>query len=61
MAKLTIPLEGKEQEALSILAQMEKRDVRMQAALMLRQSLEKLGLLQPIRLTENEARNEPSR
>ena len=61
MAKLTIPLEGYEQNALQNLARVEKRDIRMQAALLIRQSLEQLGLLQPIQLNESEVRNEPIR
>lgn len=48
MAKLTIPLEGQEQNALQNLARIEKRDVRMQAALLIRQSLERLGLIEPV-------------
>ena len=58
MAKLTIPLEGYELDALQDLARVEKRDIRMQAALLIRQALEQLGLLQPVQLNKSDEPNQ---
>ncbi len=45
MSRVMIPLEDDEREALLNLAQCEKRDPRQQAALLVRESLERRGLL----------------
>lgn len=45
-----IPLSPDEQEAIVKLAQIERRAPRDQAALLIRQSLERLGLLPPVKL-----------
>jgi hypothetical protein len=46
MARLTITLRDQEKLALSTLADREFREPRAQAALIIRQELERLGLLQ---------------
>ncbi len=43
--RIFVPLEAWEREALKALAAREKRDLRQQAALLLRESLEQRGLL----------------
>lgn len=48
MTKIYIPLEKEEAQALIALANREKRQVGMQAALFVRQGLEALRLLKPI-------------
>jgi hypothetical protein len=48
MKKIYVPLFEAERNALIALAQREHRDPRAQAAYLIRQSLEQLGLLQPI-------------
>lgn len=47
MARMMIPLEIDEKQAIISLADREKRDPRQQAALLIRQQLENLGLLHP--------------
>jgi hypothetical protein len=45
--KLVISLDGAERSALAEFAQIERRDPRDQAALIIREALEKRGLLRP--------------
>jgi hypothetical protein len=45
MARMMIPLEIDEKQAIISLADKEKRDPRQQAALLIRRQLEKMGLL----------------
>lgn len=45
--RIYIPLDSIERQALARLGELEHRDPRQQAALLIRQQLEKLGLLQP--------------
>jgi hypothetical protein len=47
MMRVTVTLEPEEKAALLRLAQIERRDPRRQAALILRQELERRGLLEP--------------
>ena len=47
MERITLTVQPEVKAALLTLARAEERDPRRQAALMLRQELEKLGLLQP--------------
>jgi hypothetical protein len=47
MTRIVIWLDGKERSALAELAENERREPRAQAAYLIRQSLEQLGLLQP--------------
>lgn len=47
MGRMTIILNSAEKNALIKLAEREYRDPRAQAGLLVRQSLERLGLLQP--------------
>ncbi len=58
MTKLYVPLEKDERKALVNLASREKRDARLQAALFIRQGLERAGLLQPSDLQLAESTNE---
>jgi len=53
MRGVYIPLTKEEREALAMLGQIERRDPRDQAALMLRQVLERQGLLQPTSLVHS--------
>lgn len=48
MAQITIPLKANEKAALLFLAEQENRDPRQQAGLLIRQGLERAGLLKPI-------------
>lgn len=48
MNRITVTLEPNERDALWLLAKRERRDPRAQAALLIRERLEDLGLLQPI-------------
>lgn len=48
LTKVYVPLNEIERKALIQLGIAEKRDPRQQAALLIRQQLERLGLLQPI-------------
>jgi hypothetical protein len=52
MARVTIRLETQERDALWELAQRERRDMRDQAALIIRHELEREGLLQPVTSTQ---------
>jgi hypothetical protein len=45
MGFMKVPLKQNEQEALRILADREYRDIRQQAAVIIRQELRRLGLL----------------
>jgi len=45
MGRLTIPLDDNEKNALFVLAKREYRDPRSQAALLIREALQNLGLL----------------
>lgn len=45
--KIYVPLEPIERDGLNVLAEHEKRDVRDQAALIIRRELERLGYVQP--------------
>jgi hypothetical protein len=45
MTRITVTLKSSERDALHILAQQEYRDIRAQAALIIRQELERRGLL----------------
>ena len=47
MIRLTVMLEPDERQALLALAEKERRDPRQQAAVIIRQELERLGLLPP--------------
>lgn len=47
MTRIMIQLDGLERSALATLAERERRDPGSQAAMLIRQQLEKLGLLQP--------------
>ena len=47
MSWIAVTLQDDEKIALRVLAEREKRDARQQASLLIRQQLEKLGLLQP--------------
>lgn len=49
MTRITIPLELDEEKALAEFARHEKRDIRQQAAMLLRIALEQSGYLQPIK------------
>lgn len=57
MPKISTPLDTDEARALVKLSLQEKRDPRQQAALLIREQLEKLGLLQPARTSQPEAAN----
>jgi hypothetical protein len=58
MTRLMIQLDGLERSALTTLAELERRDPRQQAALLIRQQLERLGLLQPTQsITQQESGN----
>lgn len=48
MTRIMIQLDGIERSALTTLAERERRDPRQQAALLIRQQLERLGLIQPV-------------
>ncbi len=61
LTKVYVPLSETERKALIQLGLSEKRDPRQQAALLIRQQLERLGLLQPtptippkVEVTQNE-------
>ena len=43
--KIVLSLDGAEREALAVLSQRERRDMRDQAALIIRRELERAGLL----------------
>lgn len=45
--KIFVPITSEESIALVNLAEQERRDPRQQAAMLIRQQLEKLGLIQP--------------
>lgn len=45
MNRITVNLQQDEREALVVLAEQERRDLRQQAAVILRQELERRGLL----------------
>ena len=47
MTRITVSLERAERAALQQLAAQERRDPRAQAAYLIREALEQLGLLQP--------------
>jgi hypothetical protein len=47
MTWISVPLKIEEQEALHLLAEREFRNTRLQAALIIRQELERRGLIQP--------------
>ncbi len=53
MRGMYLPLSNDERDALVQLAEREKRDPRQQAALLIRQALERLGLLRPAPTTSN--------
>ena len=46
--RLTVTLRADEREALRVLAEQERRDLRAQAALLIRRGLEDLEFLQPL-------------
>lgn len=46
--RIYVPLDASERQALARLGELERRDPRAQAAILIRQALESLGLLQPI-------------
>jgi len=46
--KLFVPLDGTERAALAKLAECERRDPRAQAAFLIREALERAGLLSPM-------------
>ncbi len=48
MTRITVKLEPVERDALVELAQRERRDMRDQAALIIRRELEREGLIQPV-------------
>ena len=54
MAQITIILKSTEKDALQILAEQEFRDTRAQAALIIRQELERRGLLATQEAVQNE-------
>ncbi len=61
--RLTVTLLREERSALAQLAERERREPRAQAAVLIRQALEKLGLLQPATPGNNqqgEAQHEPT-
>lgn len=47
MARISIDLQASERRALAALAKRERREMRAQAAVIVRQELERLGLLAP--------------
>ena len=47
MIRVNVTLRSDERDALWLLSEQERRDPRAQAALLIRQSLEQMGLLQP--------------
>lgn len=47
MIRVNVTLRNEERDALWLLSERERRDPRAQAALLIRQSLERLGLLSP--------------
>lgn len=51
--RITIPIDLDEKEALQEFARHEKRDIRQQAAMLLRIALEQSGYLQPIKAPVN--------
>lgn len=59
--RLTLTLEQPEYSGLLQMAGNELRSPHEQVRWIVRRELERAGLLQPIRLTETEARNEPIR
>ncbi|MCL4490115.1 MAG: hypothetical protein M1570_18585 [Chloroflexi bacterium] len=59
MARLTVPLDAEENKALWRLATAEKRDPRAQAALIIRQELERRGLLSKVEEGNHEAAKQP--
>jgi len=48
MRRITVTLQSDEREALLLLARQERRDLRAQAALLIRRGLEELELLEPL-------------
>ncbi len=48
MRRMTINLLDEERQALYTLAKQERRDIRRQAAFLIRQELQRIGLLSPI-------------
>jgi len=56
MTRLTVTLDESEREAIRKLAQDERRDTRAQAALLIRESLERLGLLESRRVSVSAVR-----
>jgi hypothetical protein len=48
MARITITLSSEEKDALLTLAQMEYRDPRAQASLIIRREIERQGLIKPV-------------
>ena len=59
LTKVYVPLNEIERKALIQLGIAEKRDPRQQAALLIRQRLEALGLLQPTSPIKQEDQREP--
>lgn len=55
--KIFVPLNGPERSALAQLAQRERRDPRDQAAYVIRQHLEQLGLIQPVTIKGKEGQD----
>ena len=48
--KIYVPLEPIERRSLNALAERERRDVRDQAAIIIRRELERLGYIQPLHI-----------
>jgi hypothetical protein len=62
MIRITIPITETERDALRQLAKIELRDARQQAALILRNELERRGLLEPpIREADKSIKQEANR
>lgn len=63
MIRLNVPLDREERQALIKLADTERRDPRLQAALIIRRELERLGLVAAKTLpqAESEATNDDTR
>lgn len=58
MLRMTINIEPDERDALIKLARQQHRDFRQQAALLVRQRLEQLGLIQPTPTKNEVTQNE---
>lgn len=55
--RIYVPLDAHERQALVHLSELERRDPRQQAALLIRRELERLGLLEPAPTSQPEAAN----